>query len=209
MLKNSSASIISISFLIILLFFLHSCTKLQCNEIKGGDPLIAIDLFPDHGEKYVFESSTEVIELIQGSHDVERTDKARYMGNCPRSGFTLKNCSCSSQHYEEYAYGNRYRFYSYLSHTQVGDDPPMNSIIFEAQGSNYDDAINKYISFSQNELETELNKLHEDEVVLGNVVFNNVYKYESYEGSLIVLIKPFEGMVAFYDSDVLYQIVDQ
>ena len=199
----------SFIFLFLVLSTIQGCTKLVCEEVSGGSPLLAIELFPEHLDRYVFTSPVETVELVRKELNIEPTDKARYMGSCG-GGFTLKNCSCSSQHFEEYSNDN-FSFEFYASNTQVGDEPPMNLIMIEAREGNGDNQINVHISFEQRNLKSELNKILVSEIILNGVTYNevykftNYYKYSNYE-EMIVLIKPHEGMVAFYVENVLYEL---
>ena len=197
----------SLMFLFVALSIILGCTKLVCEEVSGGSPLLAIELFPEHLDRYVFTSPVETVELVRKELNIEPTDKARYMGSC---GGMLKNCSCSSQHFETYSNDN-ISFEFYASNTQVGDEPPMNLIMIEAREGNSVNVISEYMSFEQRRLESELNKILVSEIILNGVTYNevykftNYYKYSNYE-EMIVLIKPHEGMVAFYIENVLYEL---
>ena len=194
----------SLTFLFVALSIILGCTKLQCDEVSGGSPLLVIELFPEHLDRYVFTSPHETVELVREQLTIEPTDKARYMGSCD-GGFTLKNCSCSSQHFEEYT-SDMFSFEFYASNTQVGDDPPGNLIMIEAREGNVGNQINEHIYFEQRNLESELNKILVSEIILNGVTYNDVYKFINYEETMIVLIKPHEGMVAFYNDGILYEL---
>ena len=191
----------SFSFLFYVLSITLRCNKVDCNStVENGDAIMSFELFPEHKEKYLIVSRNDTITLTKQT--VHTTQAKRNFCNVDTN--IWGNCSCSNSHTEIYSDDDlkfsqviTYRFYEAREARASIECTIISTVNGELCGIDASmDLIHTKAALSALETNIEIDGLQ----------FNRVYVISNHDETTIVLIRPNEGMVAFYNDSVLYNI---
>jgi len=194
-----------VTFLAISIIFLGSCTKeIECDNIEEDNPILTLEMFPEHLELYSFASTTDTLILEKESVDTTPA----YIDKCHPLD-PLTDCYCHNSHEEYYRndsinidYGISVDYYlESLKTYQIGYYISASMVDFYA-----------YIEFYQIDLQVQIDEMLHESILIDDTNFFNVLVIDGYHdntsSTIRIIIKPNVGLVGFAVNDDLYQLIE-
>jgi hypothetical protein len=190
---------------------LYSCEKKTCVAVEDDNPLLSITLFQEKLETYIYASSNDTVTLVNG--EFERTETyviKTWIWEWGEEG-------CRNYHSEKYEslepssdYNEEFKNIIEVSFPDAGFYRFRISIFISTYHLSYPNRLEVSMEFNQGDLQTQIEALLIEEILIGGAKYNNVLIFEDCcsNNSFKIIVRPNKGLIAFFVNDELYQLVE-